>query len=374
MTAQDDVVAAKALLRQAALAPDVWPAALAALARACGGWSGQLIGLNEAGQIVTHVLTGVADEELREIEAFGLADPLGNPRLGIGRHAEVLTPVADQDYVDEAMRRRHPIYEEIFDRLDLSFNCQTVLVREPGLLLRTSITRSARQGALQAEDYRAFAALAPHVQAAARTQLALENAQARSSIRMLDALAAPGVLLDQRGRLVALSAAAEAAMSAGRLLRLRGAGVAAVLADDDPILGPAIDHALAASRDPDADPPTPVVVRDADGRPDFILEITPIPGDGYVLGLAPAVLILARPAATAGRSIPLPAGTWDLSVAEADIATRLAAGQSLETIAEARAVSLTTVRSQLQAIYAKTGLHRQAELVAAVLALVGLQA
>ena len=43
---------------------------------------------------------------------------------------------------------------------------------------------------------------------------------------------------------------------------------------------------------------------------------------------------------------------------------RPAEGRSLEEIAEQRQTSMTTVRSQLKAVFAKTGTHRQSELVA----------
>ena len=52
---------------------------------------------------------------------------------------------------------------------------------------------------------------------------------------------------------------------------------------------------------------------------------------------------------------------------------RLANGESLETIAEARCVCIDTVRAQLRTVFKKTGTHRQGELVCAVgrLAVVG---
>jgi len=52
---------------------------------------------------------------------------------------------------------------------------------------------------------------------------------------------------------------------------------------------------------------------------------------------------------------------------------RLANGESLEAIAEARSVCVDTVRTQLRTVFKKTGTHRQGELVCAVgrLAVVG---
>ena len=53
--------------------------------------------------------------------------------------------------------------------------------------------------------------------------------------------------------------------------------------------------------------------------------------------------------------------------AEARLASMLADGMSMEEAAEALLVSIQTVRSQLKSVFAKTGVTRQAELVALLL-------
>lgn len=64
---------------------------------------------------------------------------------------------------------------------------------------------------------------------------------------------------------------------------------------------------------------------------------------------------------------------FGLTPAEAEMTARLANGESLEAIAEARHVCVDTVRTQLRTVFKKTGTHRQGELVCAVgrLAVVG---
>lgn len=58
---------------------------------------------------------------------------------------------------------------------------------------------------------------------------------------------------------------------------------------------------------------------------------------------------------------------FGLTKAEARLALRLAQGSSLASAAQAFEVKLTTIRSQLQQIFAKTGTSRQSELVAMLL-------
>lgn len=53
-----------------------------------------------------------------------------------------------------------------------------------------------------------------------------------------------------------------------------------------------------------------------------------------------------------------------LTPAEAQIALGIAEGKTLAAIAEMRNVAVSTARGQLKSVFAKTGTHRQAELVA----------
>jgi len=77
-----------------------------------------------------------------------------------------------------------------------------------------------------------------------------------------------------------------------------------------------------------------------------------------------AVLVLVdtteeyRPPESVLRSV------FGLTPAEARLAARLAGGQSLATASEELGIAKETARGQLKAIFAKTDVRRQAELVA----------
>ncbi len=55
---------------------------------------------------------------------------------------------------------------------------------------------------------------------------------------------------------------------------------------------------------------------------------------------------------------------FDLTAAEAKLATEIVTGKPLAEIAEAKGISIATARTQLASIFAKTRTQRQAELVA----------
>lgn len=371
MTTEADLRRAELLLLlEAALQPDLWPEALEAIACACRAEIGQIIANDPADGIALNVVAGISCEQIDTLHAYrGLTDPADNPRLRLGRAAPVMAPVADQDYLDAELRREYPIYAELYEPLGALFNCQAVLLRGGDLMLRTSVTRSTP---LEDAERRAFAALLPHIQAAVRTQRALESAQGRAGARLLDALASPALLLDRRGQVIAMSEAAEREIAAGRLLKRSERRIDAVLRDDAPALRAALDRALAAD-EAQAGAAAPLVLRDRSGADAFALEIRPLPNDGYMVGGAPAVLIVARPAAALRSRAELAMAKWGLGRAEAHVASLMAGGLSIPEIADARGVSVATVQSQLRTSYAKMDVHRQAELVAAVLALGGAQ-
>ncbi len=58
---------------------------------------------------------------------------------------------------------------------------------------------------------------------------------------------------------------------------------------------------------------------------------------------------------------------FELTPAEANLAILLARGLSLADVSQAQNISQHTARAQLKAIFAKTGVSRQAELVRLVL-------
>jgi len=62
------------------------------------------------------------------------------------------------------------------------------------------------------------------------------------------------------------------------------------------------------------------------------------------------------------------ASRYGFTPTECEVAQRLATGSALESIAAALGITLNTVRGHLKHLYTKAGVHRQAELVAKLLA------
>jgi DNA-binding CsgD family transcriptional regulator len=81
------------------------------------------------------------------------------------------------------------------------------------------------------------------------------------------------------------------------------------------------------------------------------------------LSPAQAAIILIDPGAQRRSPEVSLRSAFGLTPAESRLASHLGTGQSLETICEELEISKETGRNQLKSIFAKTGVHRQSEMV-----------
>lgn len=354
MGQSERIEAARLALMETAL-DGQWAEALNAVARACGGHCGQLITLDGGGRVAGHWLTGLPEDFGERIEAYGLTDAGVNPRLRIGRYARVLSVVADQEHVDAEMRRRHPIYAEMFEPHEVGFNCQTVLDRSQLGLVRLSVSRNTP---LDADDIEAFHALAPYVRSAVRMRQTLEAAGLDASLRTLSALSEAAFIMDRTGHVIGMTDRASDIATEARALTLREGRLVARRAVDQAPLENAVARACTGL-------PGLRLVIGGEGAEVATLDIQPLGGAGGPVVGAAALVVVRRPARMAEQRDAIER-RWGLTPAESDIVMGLCHGRSLGEIAAVRGVSGETVRSQLRAVFSKMGVNRQAEVVAHV--------
>ena len=115
---------------------------------------------------------------------------------------------------------------------------------------------------------------------------------------------------------------------------------------------------ISALKSREQTPPPWVVVQRTGLRPLLLLPL--LAGEGHEDGqcLVADLEHLPRPKHRLVRDL------FGLTEAEAEISCELAQGRSLSEIARSVGVSVNTVRSQLKGIFAKTGTHKQIEVVA----------
>ncbi len=99
----------------------------------------------------------------------------------------------------------------------------------------------------------------------------------------------------------------------------------------------------------------------------IVAETAPVPPEIAAFRIQVAVMVLLQLDLPAEAQRPRLMRLYGLTAAEVEVALAIARGDTATAIAERREVRISTVRSQLAAILAKTGAARQTELVALVL-------
>jgi DNA-binding CsgD family transcriptional regulator len=193
-----------------------------------------------------------------------------------------------------------------------------------------------------------------------------KRAAGGSAAVQLGAFAVPALLLDGRGRVVELNDAAKqliggSTLSLGfnNMLRLADAALSERVA--------AVARQIAAGWGPWSQGlDVPLIA--ADGRRTLSLVAVcepPIAGMPAFFAPARLTLLLVRPAAGGDVVGPAPLDRqFGLTPAERRLAVEVASGVSLRESADRLGIAYHTARTQLKAVFGKTGVSRQAELVA----------
>lgn len=212
-------------------------------------------------------------------------------------------------------------------------------------------------------------ALLPLLQRVLRLYLVIGDSERRCRIaeHVLETSGVGVILVDSAGSVITVNAAAHAIMARSGVLGIYDGRLCAARQQDQQLL---LRHIRdkAEQQSPDgADPACYATF--ALLRHDHPLPVTVMvrPGPSFGPVTAPlrrtATVILRDPGRRLRLAAPDLEKLFDLSPAEARLAQLLADGLSMEEAALQLGVSRNTVRSQLQAVFAKTGTNRQGDLV-----------
>jgi DNA-binding CsgD family transcriptional regulator len=210
--------------------------------------------------------------------------------------------------------------------------------------------------------------LLPHLQAALDIHGRLLGQQSLLALydRSAERLGIGAALLTEARELVFANTVLRDMQSDGCPLRIRGNRVGCVRTEDDRPLQAALDRLMRASAGGEG---VHLLLGEPDGVSPWSVLVEPvrdpIPADASA---RPAVMLLVR---APGHFRPTNANhlvrQFALTPAEAELALHLAQGRTIEEAAAAIGISRNTVRNQLAAIFSKTGVNRQADLVRLIL-------
>lgn len=363
MSRESDLLNVANLFSAAALDGD-WLGALGAMAAACGTERGQLIGIGADRAVPFNWISNVDPNVLTEFVALGGGDPQLNPRVRMGLKAPLLNAWHGLDCFDPGLQAKAQAYCEFCIHHDLPYGSQATLMRDSEMLIGMSTLHRAHEGPPKDHHREAFELIAPHVRDAVRMQITLEGRGAALMAGALEAVGAAAFICDASGLVRAVTAAGEEAVRNGAL-RLQARRLGADREEEARNLEALIAAAAYGQTDLRRHPLRTTVVHKADDpfSPIFV-DVMSLPARPFSFGFEPRVLVVIR--GETRRDVAFAQtlrAAFGLTLAEAEIALRLADGDSRQAIAADRGVSLETVRTQIRNLFSKIGVGRTVELV-----------
>jgi DNA-binding CsgD family transcriptional regulator len=273
----------------------------------------------------------------------------------------------DAMHTPDDVKARDPFYDWV-ERVD-GWRYYVGGVTSPATGVSASLTlqRPRAAGHAEREDIARFVTLFAHYERAMQTalRLAADGAIGPGWREAVEASPLGIVFIAADGRVVLANDAARRIAGAADGFALSPLGVAALRASDQAVLETLIAQALAVARDPRARPGGMMRLARRSGRTPLHVTVAPLPrARGMFEPLAPAaVVFVSDPDSATGTIEDRLRGLYGLTPAEARLATRLAAGVTLEAAADALSIASPTARTQLAGVFRKTGTRRQSELV-----------
>jgi DNA-binding CsgD family transcriptional regulator len=209
--------------------------------------------------------------------------------------------------------------------------------------------------------------LVPHILRVTQLNRQLAGLESRTiaAEAALDGLATAMMVVNAAGRVVHMNAAAECIITAGDGPKIVQFALDAVTPGEGKLLRQLVASALQARRNVIASPGGVMRISRRSGCAPYEVLVAPISGTTLGLGLdGPLAAVFVRdPEARIVTPTDRLQCLYKLTGAEARLMQALLTGDTLDTIAESVGVGRETLRSQLKAVFRKTGTSSQIELI-----------
>jgi DNA-binding CsgD family transcriptional regulator len=237
---------------------------------------------------------------------------------------------------------------------------------EQGLML--GMLRSSKVGMITDDEAALMRLLVPHLQRAVTiaSRLGALEAQADTSLDALERLGLGVVIVDSQCRVAYLNATAERLAQARNAIVVSNGRLSLPGRRNDARLQQAIVEATGGGRPDTARAGTSLRLR---SQETISVNITPLAQDSLaVLGSpALALILVGHPDQQAMPSEGALREAYGLTPSEARLTAALVSGDTLQIYADSSGLSMSTVKTHLRGVFAKTGEDRQSGLVRRVM-------
>jgi DNA-binding CsgD family transcriptional regulator len=343
---------------ECSVVPELWPSVLDELAQITDARGGLLFSSRK-------VLYWTASDTIRDVFEAYVNEGwfMRCPRRPCLMSQTQPSFFVEQDFwSEEQIEAEHAIYRDFFRPRGLGWSAGTGLQVPTGDSIVFSVERAYESGPFERGQIETLNELRPHLARSALVSARLGLQRAQGATEALTEMRLPALLLNEAGTVIEANALIQALPEQVKY------GPNNRLLLTDKAAQEMLTTALKAiGSEPDAGRCT-FPLRDELGKATMVLHLIPIKRTAHdIFGQSFALLLMTPVSSERAPSIDLMRSLFDLTASEARVAQGLATGKTLEEIAEAGEVSITTVRSQLRRVLEKTGCTRQAE-VAVLLA------
>lgn len=291
------------------------------------------------------------------------------------RNTPIGLPHRGEDAGPWEQQRNSEFYNDYMAPQGVRYVMGCILARDDRYDLLFAMQREAGQPDFSDEDMSLLHLITPHMIRAVHIhhQMAEVTAQKHWALSAMDRLRVGVILLDGQGRPLYLNHAAEHLVSARNGFVVRRDGLALSSAAETNRLRRLITDAATLATGRGSAVGGCLRIRKTENNGTTMqFQVIPLPRGlserSWEQSVPEGCVAVFVSAGNGPRlSCDRVATMHGLTRAEAKLASMLADGISLEEAAEALRVSILTVRSQLKSVFAKTGVSRQAELVALLL-------
>jgi DNA-binding CsgD family transcriptional regulator len=266
--------------------------------------------------------------------------------------------IDDLDFISPEEMKRTPYYQEFLAPTGLRW-FGGVPVRVDDQVWCLSIQRGIRQDPFSPEEKQKLKQLSRRLNSAAALARALGFAAASAALEAFDLSHTAVALLNAKGEVARTNRAADRLL-AGEL-QVRQGRICSIDQGANDHLSRALRELLWKASGASLLPP--VMLPRKDKRPVLAYPVKMSQLSASYFSECQAAIVLVDTDARRRTPEATLRGAFHLTQAEARLASRLASGDSLNTVCERLGIVKETGRNQLKSIFAKTGTSRQAELV-----------
>jgi DNA-binding CsgD family transcriptional regulator len=354
----------------AAVESQRWPSALAEILRFVGNSGTHLWLMNGETSEVTHSIhVGMPDKMIEEYNGDVIK---ACPRWANARKHPERIFLFDYQHIEECQIDSNEYYHWLQTKGDdIRYYLAGRLRVGDGLQGFQSLAFRKQEGHSQKTHLERFSRILPHVQHAMQIgqRLGTWHFVSQSVLEILNKLSHGVVILDGAGKHLAVNRFAERLLNRPYRISIRGDRLKAIDAGVDQQLNALIGQCAAtASGNGQFQGGTISIPGDQDLAP-LRLNVYPLklPPDTFNLGRSAVVVFLLGPTNAMEIDDIVLRTTFGLTAAESRLTAILLRGATIGEATQKLTISRNTARSQLKSVFAKVGVHRQAELVRTVL-------